>query len=160
MKRALFSGSFDPITRGHVEIVERARRLFDEVYVVAFINSEKAGMFTPDERLDIIRDAVCGMEGVFADTYSGTVAEYVREKNIDVIVRGVRSPIDCQYEIESGEVNRRLSGVDTVMLACGTENSRTSSTLLREMLRIGQPISEYADARCEEKILSFFNKKK
>ncbi len=159
MKRALFSGSFDPMTKGHVDIVCRAAGLFDEVYVVAFNNSEKKGMFTLDERLEIIRASIADIKGAVADAYSGAVADYVKEKSIDVIVKGIRSPLDCQYEIEMGEANRALSGVDTVMLPCDAKNSRVSSTVVREMLKIGKPVSEYVSEGAEKKICSLFLKK-
>ena len=152
MKKALFSGSFDPITKGHVDIVRRAARLFDEVYVVAFANSEKKGMFTLDERLEIIRSSISGIDGAVADAYEGTVADYVIKNKIDVIVRGIRSPLDCQYEVEMSDANRTLSGVDTVMLACDAQNSRISSTVVREMLRIGKPVFEYVTEDAEKKI--------
>lgn len=141
--RALFSGSFDPITLGHIDIARTVSELFDEVYVVAFNNSEKSKMFTLEERKEIMREALKGIRGVIIDSFDGSVSDYVKRNKIDVIVKGIRSPLDCQYETEISDVNSALSAVKTVMLPCSVQHSRVSSSIARELIRLKKPLDGY-----------------
>ncbi|MDY3846278.1 MAG: pantetheine-phosphate adenylyltransferase [Eubacteriales bacterium] len=150
--KALFSGSFDPITLGHIDIVKTASEIFDEVYVVAFNNSEKTKTFTLDERKEIMKEALFGIRGIVIDTSEGSVSDYVKEKGIDVIVKGIRSPLDCQYETEISDVNMMLSSVKTVMIPCSVNHSRVSSSIARELIRLGKPLCGYLSERTVKKI--------
>ncbi len=150
--RALFSGSFDPVTAGHLDIISRAADLFEELRVIAFVNSEKPGMFTPDERLDLLKKACEGIPNVTVGFYSGTVADYVAENKINVIVKGIRSGTDAEYEMITSDVNRKLCGVETLLLPCVKEYCFTSSTVVRDMIKYGKPFSEYIPEQIEDKI--------
>lgn len=156
--KALFSGSFDPITSGHIDIVRRASKLFDEVYVTAFLNSEKYSFFSLPQRKSIIEAGISDIKNAFADMSEKTVSEYVKDNGIDVIVKGIRSPLDCQYEIEIAGVNENLCGAETIMIASGAEFSRISSTIVREMLKYNLPIENYVTKECEKKIFEFSTK--
>lgn len=145
--KAIVTGSFDPITAGHADIIRRAAAMFDTVYVVALNNVEKAHRFTEAQRLAMIsavRDelAGCGINNVVADSYSGQTADYMREHGISVIVRGVRNEADRVYEMELAAIMRELCpGCETVLLESDAKYSSISSTDVRKMLEAGADIA-------------------
>ena len=140
MKKALITGSFDPVTRGHADLIARAAAIFDEVEVVIFENSEKKAAFSLDERLRFL-SAVCAAAGdnVRAATASGTVAEYARENGFCCVVKGVRNAADLSYEQDMAKLNRTAGGPDTLFLPTDPALSFISSSYVREFLRRGLP---------------------
>ena len=143
MKRALVTGSFDPVTLGHVNIVERARELFDEVHFIAFVNPDKTYTFTVDERVEMMRAATSHLSGVRCGYDGGMVYEYVIKNSIDCIVKGARSDEDLEYERKMADFNREKSGVDTLILPADPKLTSLSSTRIRELIAHGESIEEY-----------------
>lgn len=148
MKRAIFSGSFDPITSGHCDLLCRAAELFDEVYIVAANNAEKNSMFSLDERLDLIKAAVSelsdgGIKNVIPDSYSGLLIDYMHAKGIKYIVRGVRNSFDYEYEYDLASIMKRFDPeCETVILPSDPALSAVSSTYVRELIKYGCPFGD------------------
>lgn len=132
--RAVVTGSFDPITIGHMDIIKRASSIFPSVYVVMFINEEKKYMFTEEQRLDFIKKACAPYKNVTVDFSRGMVVDYVRENNISVIIRGIRADGDVAYEKKMAEYNRTNSGVETLLLPANPCHESISSTLVRNAI--------------------------
>jgi pantetheine-phosphate adenylyltransferase len=139
MKRvALFPGSFDPFTAGHLNILKRALTMFDEVVVAAGINIDKRGFFTTEQKLDIIRQAVDGLEGVSVIAYENLTIDTCRERGIKHIVRGVRNMIDFETERSIADANRRLAPeIETVIIPTAQDYAHISSTAVRDLLKHG-----------------------
>lgn len=140
-KIALLTGSFDPLTSGHYDIAIRCSQLFDTVYVVGFYNSEKKGMFTPEERLSILRGAFASHPNIKTDVSDGMVAEYAAKINAGVIVKGLRTTADFEYEYNLGEISRRLSPeVETLFMPSKAELAYISSSYVRELIKYKRPL--------------------
>jgi pantetheine-phosphate adenylyltransferase len=137
MKRiALFPGSFDPFTAGHLNILKRALTMFDEVVVAAGINQDKRGFFDMDQRLDIIRQATAGLKGVSCIKYDGLTVDVCRQLGIVHIVRGVRNMLDFETERSVADANRRLAPeIETVIIPTAQEFAHISSSAVRDILR-------------------------
>lgn len=147
MRVAVCSGSFDPITLGHLDIIQRAAACFDRIYVCVSPNAEKRGqMFTPDQKLELVRTAVADMPKVEAELYDGLLADYALQKG-GVIVRGARNATDYDTEAQLAQINRGIyPEVDTLILPASPEYMHFSSTMAREMIRYGQPLERYLPA--------------
>ena len=144
MKIAICPGSFDPVTAGHVDVVERAAQLFDRVYVCAMVNSDKSGgMFTPPQRLALLKTALSHLPNVEVDCYSGLLADYAREKGACFLVKGIRNSRDFESELEMYQVNCHLGDLETVFLPARPKYLLCSSTVVRELLRYGQSTEHY-----------------
>ena len=139
MKRvALFPGSFDPFTAGHLNILKRALTMFDEVVVAAGINIDKRGFFTTEQKLDIIKQATEGLEGVTVIAYENLTIDACRERGIKHIVRGVRNMIDFETERSIADANRRLAPeIETVIIPTAQDYAHISSTAVRDLLKHG-----------------------
>ena len=142
MKRALITGSFDPITVGHLDIIERTSRIFDEVFVVAFINPQKSYRFDEKTRLELMRAATAHIENVRCDFSSGMVFEYVKENGIDCIVKGARNGTDFEYEAQMALFNLEKSGAETLILPASPALCDCSSTKVRSYLDRGMSVDE------------------
>ncbi len=135
MKIAIYPGSFDPVTLGHLNIIKRASKAFDKVIVCVMVNSRKTGMFSPEERLDFLRRSI-QMDNVEVDTYSGLVSDYAKIKNAQVLVKGLRAVSDFEAEVQMAMVNSQLNKeLDTVFLPCSPKYSYLSSTVVKELAR-------------------------
>ena len=144
MSKALVCGSFDPVTNGHMDIIGRTAKLFDCVVVGVFTNSEKKYTFSADDRAEMIREACAenGLNNVTVDTCTGMVAHYVRDNGIDVIVKGVRSTIDYEYERTIDYANKMaFKGAETLLLLSDPNLGQISSTVVREFMKHGEDIS-------------------
>ncbi len=148
MKTAVCTGSFDPITLGHLDIIRRAAACFDRVYVCVSPNAEKRSqMFAPEEKLLLVRAAIGSLPNVEAELYNGLVADYAREKGASVIVRGVRNTGDFNSEYQMAQINRALcEGLETLLLPAAAEYQHFSSSMVREMIRYHQPLENYLPA--------------
>ena len=142
MKKALITGSFDPVTRGHVDIVERACALFDEVHFIAFINPDKKYMFDTETRVEMMKKATAHLPSVICGSDGGMVYEYVKRNGIDCIVKGARCGADFEYEAKMAEYNREHGGVDTLILCASPELCECSSTEVRRRLTKGESADE------------------
>jgi pantetheine-phosphate adenylyltransferase len=143
-RTAIFPGSFDPITNGHVDIVRRALRLFDGVVVAVLKNAAKQPHFTIDERVAIIGEVFAGETGVEVDAFDGLLVDYVQRKQAAAIIRGLRAVSDFEYEMQMAHMNRHLSPtVETVFLIPDETNSFLSSRLVKEVFSLGGQVSAF-----------------
>jgi pantetheine-phosphate adenylyltransferase len=137
MSRAVCPGSFDPVTHGHLDVIERTSRLFDEVVVAVGQNMAKNALFTPDERVEMLQE-VCGrLPNVTVSLFRGLLVDFCAERGIDVIVKGLRLVSDFDYELQMAQMNRQLTGVDTVFMPTAPQWSYVSSSLVREVVGLG-----------------------
>lgn len=155
-RRAIYPGSFDPITNGHLDIIERSAKLFDEVIVAVLVNLDKSPMFTTEERVDMIR-LVVPWPNVRVDTFKGLLVHYAIEQDAQAIVRGIRAVSDYEYELQMALMNRRLEPtVETVFLMAGEAYSYLSSRLIKEVFKLGGPINglvpDLVEQRMKEKL--------
>ncbi|MBO4220144.1 MAG: pantetheine-phosphate adenylyltransferase [Clostridia bacterium] len=156
----LIPGSFDPLTMGHYDVVMRARALFGRIYVVGFVNSEKSGFFTPDERLDILRSAFSEFPEIITDVSGCMVSDYAESVGAGFMLKGVRSPGDFEYEFSLAEIERRLCpGLETVMMPSRPEFAHISSTFVRELLKYGKSLEGAVPESALEKISEIMKRK-
>jgi pantetheine-phosphate adenylyltransferase len=146
MKRAVCPGSFDPITYGHLDIIERASKQFDEVIVAVFANRKKEGLFTTQERLDLIAANVAQYKNVKVDAGSGLLVDYCKEKQVDAIVKGLRAVTDFDYELQMAQVHTQASGVETMFMATSPTHSFLSSSIVKELAYYGGDVSSMVPA--------------
>ena len=137
--KALYSGSFDPLTMGHMNIICRAAKLYDELTIGVISNPSKASMFTLEEREEMLKDALKDLKNVKVDHFSGLLADYVNRKGFDVVVRGLRATTDFEYEIQMAQMNARLfnESVETVFLMTDPQYSFISSSVVKEVHSLG-----------------------
>lgn len=141
--KALISGSFDPVTLGHLDIIERAAVLFDEVYAVVCVNNSKKAQFSLATRKEMLERTCAHLPNVKVDVCDGLLAAYTEEKDIGVIVRGIRDGADASYETMLATINRKLRNhPDTVFLPAKPAHAHISSSFVRDMLRYGEPLDE------------------
>ena len=142
MTTAVCPGSFDPITNGHLDIVTRASRHFDEVIVLVTGNPTKtSGLFTIDERVELIRTVTADIPGVRVDSWGGLLVDYTTAHHVTALVKGLRSSLDYEYELPMAQMNRRLSGVDTYFLLTDEKYGYISSSLTKEVAKYGGDIT-------------------
>ena len=156
MRRAIYPGSFDPITMGHLDIIERSAKLFDEVVVALLLNIEKQPMFTTEERVEMIREII-PLNNVRVGTFDGLLVHYAKEQQAQFVVRGIRAISDYEYELQMALMNRRLEpDVETVFLMAGEAYSYISSRLIKEVFKLGGSIKglvpELVENHMREKI--------
>ena len=155
MKIAIYPGSFDPITLGHLDIIRRAAACFDKVYVCVMVNCEKKQpMFTPERRLELIRHSVAHISNVEVENWSGLLADYARAKDAHILVKGVRNCADFELENQMARINQGICpGLETLLLPASAEFEHFSSTMVREMIRYHQPLEKYVPAPVAEELM-------
>ncbi len=156
--RAVCPGSFDPITRGHLDIIERAAAVFSEVIVAVGRNTTKNYMFEADERLVLIAESVAQMANVRVALIEGLLVDFCAAHNANVIVKGVRFGSDFDYELQMAQLNRQLSGIETVLLPAGREFGTISSSMLREVAYNGADISPFVTDAVNRAVLAKLNR--
>jgi len=139
--RAVFPGSFDPITNGHLDVIKRGIKLFDELIIAVGRSPIKNPLFTPEERAEMITELVVDMPRVSVESFDGLMVEYAHKKKADVILRGMRSLTDVHYEFKLAMTNRAVAGIETVFIMTSAEYGFTSSTLIREVASLGGDVS-------------------
>lgn len=150
---AIYSGSFDPITKGHLDIIGRARNLFDLVVVAVADNMQKKPLFSRKERVEMVRLAIQGMEGVVADSFTGLLAHYVQERGVSVIIRGLRAVSDLEHEFRMAFMNRSLAPqVETIFLMPSEDYTYLNSTVVKEVARLGGDVSQFVIPAVEERL--------
>ena len=137
MRRAIFPGSFDPITLGHYDIIERGIHLFDEIIIAIGSNADKKYMFSEKQRKNFIEKAFEGEKKIKVDTYTGLTIDYCQKVNAQFILRGLRNPADFEFEKAIAHTNRKLSGIETVFLLTSSGKSYISSSIVRDVIRNG-----------------------
>ena len=142
MRRAIFPGTFDPLTNGHLDIIRRSSPLFDEIIIAVLNNPEKSPLFSVNERCEMIRDILPGNEAdgctLLVDSFSGLTADFARDRDAAAIIRGIRAIGDYEYELRMALMNRRLQpSIETVFLTAAEEYSFVSSTLMKQVFELG-----------------------
>jgi pantetheine-phosphate adenylyltransferase len=141
MRRAVCPGSFDPVTNGHIDIVQRASALFDEVVVAVGVNKSKNRLFTPEERIEMLREACAGFANVRVDGFTGLLTDFCAQNGIQAIVKGLRAVSDFDYELQMAQMNASLTDVETVFVPTSPEYSFLASSLVKEVAMFGGDVS-------------------
>ena len=147
MKRAIYAGSFDPVTNGHLDVIERAAKLCDEVIVAVAFNPEKHGLFTPEERVALLNSVVSGLPNVRVTAFHGLLVEFAQKENAAAVIRGIRAVSDFEFEFQMALMNRRLSPrLETLFLMPKEEYSYVSSRLVKEVASLGGDVRHFVPA--------------
>jgi pantetheine-phosphate adenylyltransferase len=147
MRRAIYPGSFDPVTNGHLDVVERARKLFDEVIVAVAHNDEKQPLFSLEERLELLKQTVGTIDNVRIAQFDGLLVEFARTEKASAVIRGLRAVSDFEFEFQMALMNRKLeSTVETIFLMPKEEYTYLSSRLVKEIARLGGDVSKFVPA--------------
>lgn len=156
-KKALYTGSFDPLTNGHLDIITRAARMYDKLVVGIVVNPSKQPMFSLEERKDMIHKVTVGLPGVEVDHFSGLLADYVNDGGFDAVIRGLRATTDFEYEIQMAQMNARLyrEHVETVFLMTNPNYSFLSSSMIKEVHSLGGSV----EGLVPDIILEYMDKK-
>jgi pantetheine-phosphate adenylyltransferase len=153
---ALCPGTFDPVTNGHIDIIQRASRCFERVVVAVLENPAKDPLFSADERMAMLKEGVSQIENVEVDSFSGLLVDYASARDIRIIVKGLRAVTDFDFELQMAQMNHRMSGVETFFVPTSPQWSYLSSSLIKEVIRFGGDISGLVPAfvrdRLEEKL--------
>ncbi|WP_117211862.1 pantetheine-phosphate adenylyltransferase [Allorhizocola rhizosphaerae] len=152
MRRAVCPGSFDPVTRGHLDIIGRSAQLFDEVIVALLINQAKQGLFTVDERLDMLREVTKEHKNVRIESFQGLLVDFCRDQNAQVVVKGLRAVSDFDYELQMAQMNIGLSGVETLFMPTNPIYSFIASSLVKEVAKWGGDVSTYVPEYVERRL--------
>jgi len=138
MKIGVYPGSFDPVTNGHLDIIERAAKLFDKLIVAVLINSNKTPLFTVEKRLEFLKESCKGFENVEIESFEGLLIEFMKKKNANVIVKGLRAVSDFEYEFQMALMNSKLNPeIETVFMMTSNKYSYLSSSLIKEVAKFG-----------------------
>ena len=143
MRRAVSPGSFDPVTNGHLDIIDRASRLYDELIVAVLINQSKHGLFSIDERLDMLREVTTGYPNVRVETFHGLLVDFCRAQGAAVVVKGLRAVSDFDYELQMAQMNIGLAGVETLFMPTNPLYSFLSSSLIKDVAKWGGDVSPH-----------------
>lgn len=156
MRRAVYPGSYDPVTNGHLDIIGRAAALFDEVVVAVLINKNKRTLFTVEERMEMLREATAQYPNVRIDSWYGLLVDYCREQGIRAVVKGLRAVSDFEYELQMAQMNQRLSGVETLFMFTNPEYSFLASSLVKEVAQYGGSVAGLVPPSVEERLREKF----
>jgi len=152
LTRAVCPGSYDPVTLGHLDVIGRAAAQVEELVVAVGTNVSKRAWFTPDERVDMLTEACAEWRGVSIALFSGLLVDFCQEQHASMVVKGLRNGADVDYEIAMAQMNRRLSGVDTLYLATAPEWSFVSSSLVREVAGLGGDVTPFLTPAVAERV--------
>ncbi|MGB9614620.1 MAG: pantetheine-phosphate adenylyltransferase [Fervidobacterium sp.] len=159
--RAVYPGSFDPITYGHIDIAKRASKLLDELHVVVMENKKKNYTFSIEERLQMVRECLADIPNIRVEKFSGLLVEYTRKNNINVVIRGLRAVSDFEYELQMALANKEIcSGVETIFLMTDKSYSFLSSSLVKEVASFGGPILQWVPENVAKKLIEKLTSKK
>jgi len=153
---ALCPGTFDPVTNGHIDIIQRASRCFERVVVAALENPAKRPLFSTDERVAMLKEAVADVENVEVASFSGLLVDYASVRQIRIIVKGIRAATDFDFELQMAQMNHRMTGIETFFVPTSPQWSYLSSSLIKEVIRFGGDVSglvpDFVRDRLEEKL--------
>jgi pantetheine-phosphate adenylyltransferase len=154
---ALCPGSFDPVTLGHVDIIERSARHFDEVIVAVIRNPQKTqSLFTLEERQQMLKESLSHLDNIRIEVFKGLLVEFAKEQGADAIVKGLRAVSDFDYELQMAQMNQRLTGIDTFFLSTSPQYSFLSSSLVREVARFGGDVASMVPAHVNDRLVERF----
>ncbi len=154
MRRVACPGSFDPVTNGHLDIISRAARLHDEVLVVVGANLAKSGLFTVDERIDMLREVTKELPNVAVDRFTGLLVEYCQAHRVGAIVKGLRAVSDFEYEMEMAQMNYRLAGIETLFMTANPLYSFLRSSLVKEIAKYGGDVASLVPESVHARLLA------
>jgi pantetheine-phosphate adenylyltransferase len=154
MRRAVCPGSFDPVTNGHLDIVGRASRLFDEVIIGVLINQHKTGLFTIEERIEMLRAVTASYGNVRVESFRGLLVDFCRDQEAAVVVKGLRAVSDFDYELQMAQMNIGLSGVETLFMPTNPLYSFLSSSLVKEVAKWGGDVSPHVPDLVGDRLLT------
>lgn len=158
MRRALYPGSFDPLTFGHLDIIERAADVFDELIVAIGVNSEKSPFLSVEDRLDLLKSCTSGLKNVSVSTFSGLLVDYAHTVDCQILVRGLRAVSDFEYEFRVSMANRKLApDVETLFLMTRDEHSFLASSVVREVAKFGGDVTPFVPQIVAERIAQRFS---
>ena len=147
MRRAIYPGSFDPVTNGHLDVIERARKLFDKVIVAVAFNDEKQPLFSLHERLDLLRESIGQSDNVRIASFDGLLVDFAKEQKAGAVIRGLRAISDFEFEFQMALMNRKLeANVETIFLMPKEEYTYLSSRIVKEIARLGGDVSSFVPA--------------
>jgi len=159
MRKVLYPGTFDPVTNGHIDIIQRARELFDGVVVTVAINPGKTPLFTIDERIDMLRKSLAGLDNITIDSFDGLVVDHAHEVGAVGMIRGLRALSDFEYEFQMALMNRKLAGdLTTIFLMPHEKYTYLNSTIIRNLASLNSDISEFVPPVVVEKLKQKFSK--
>lgn len=154
MKIAICPGSFDPVTRGHIDILERTSKLFDKVYAVVVVNPSKQATFSIEERVDMIKRATLHIENLEVDSYNGLIANYAKKKNAHTLVKGLRAVTDFEYEFQQALTNKKINpALETLFMVTNQEYMYLSSTIVRQIADFGGDITEFVPPEIKDELI-------
>ena len=153
MRRAVCPGSFDPVTNGHVDVIQRAAGLYDELVVAVLVNPGKAGFFPVGERMDLLREAVADLPNVTVDSFEGLLVDYCRAHALPVIVKGLRAVSDFEYELQMAQMNRELAGIETLFVPTAPQVGHLSSSLVKQIATFGGDVSRFVPKAVNDRLI-------
>jgi pantetheine-phosphate adenylyltransferase len=153
MTGAVCPGSFDPVTEGHLDVITRAAAQFDEIIVTVMINKSKRGLFTVDERIELLKEATGHLGNVRVSSWHGLLVDYARQEGFTAIVKGLRGANDFDYELQMAQMNQKLSGVDTLFIPANPTYSFLSSSLVKEVAMFGGDVEDMVPANVHGRLL-------
>ena len=157
MSIAIYPGSFDPVTKGHVDIIERASKIFDEIIVVVMVNPAKTPVFTTKERVELLKKVTTHVPNCTVDSYMGLVADYAVEKKAHTLIKGLRAVTDFEYEFQQALINKKLNNeLETLFLVTNQDYMYLSSTLVRQIAGFGADIEQFVPKEIHEDLLKKF----
>ena len=158
MKRAVYPGSFDPITFGHIDIIERSAKMVDELVIAVLRNSAKNSLFSLEERVNMIKEVTKGLPNVRVETFDGLLVDYMRQIDATIIIRGLRAVTDFEYELQIAQMNHVLKDdAETIFLMTNLQYSYLSSSLVKEIASYGGDISKFVPNELIERIYTKYN---
>ncbi len=157
MRRAIYPGSFDPITKGHIDVIQRAAKLFDDVVVAVAFNDQKKTLFTPEERVAMIEDVVAGSTNIRVARFTGLLVNFAREQHAVAVVRGLRAVSDFEFEFQMALMNRKLEPtIETIFLTPREEYTYLSSRIVKEIARLGGNVDAFVPTSVAKALASRF----
>lgn len=154
--KVLCPGSFDPITVGHLDIIRRAHALFGEVVVAIGNNSTKSYLFDFDERVDLVKGATSDLDGITVEAMDGLLVDFCNDRGIPAVVKGLRFGADFDFELQMAHMNQEMGGIETVLLPAAREHVTLSSTIIRQVVRLGGDVSRYVPANVQTALAARF----
>ncbi|MGK9271104.1 pantetheine-phosphate adenylyltransferase [Williamsia muralis] len=154
MSGAVCPGSFDPVTSGHLFVFERAAARFDELVITVMVNPKKSGLFTVAERIALLKETTSHLPNVRVDSWQGLLVDYVRSQGMDTIVKGLRGAVDFEYELPMAQMNRDLTGAETIFMLTDPRLAHVSSSLVKEVATLGGPVTEFLPPVVHEQLLA------
>jgi pantetheine-phosphate adenylyltransferase len=154
--KAIYPGTFDPVTNGHIDIIERAHRRFETVVVAVSQNPWKTPLFNLEERIGMVKEVVAGQKGVEVDSFDGLLVDYAKRRGIGILVKGLRAVTDFEYELQMAQMNHRLAEVETLFMVATPSHSFLSSSLVKEIARFGGDVSSFVPAEVARKMKERF----